>query len=339
MRALVITRHGPPEVLRVQELPDPVPGPGEVRIAVRAAGVNFADVLARMGLYPDAPRPPTVVGYEVAGEVESVGEGVEHLRPGDRVVAGTRFGGYAELAVTAAGNVLPLPGGWSFEEGAALPVTYATAYAGLIRYGALREGERVLVHAAAGGVGTAATQLAKLHGAEVFATASAPKHDAVRANGADHVIDYRARDVAREVRRIAGQKRPLDLVMDPIAGRSFSRSLGLLRPGGRLVCYGAFSVVGGEKRSIARALGAVAQTPRFSALGLMYSSRSVIGLNLLRLVQSKGSLDELVEPLRTFVEQDRISPVVGETFPLARGADAHRRLQDRANVGKLVLTV
>jgi len=179
VKALVTTGKGGPEVLKIEERPAPEPRPGQVRIAVRAADVNFADILARVGLYPDAPKLPAVVGYEVAGEIESVGEGVDSgLSPGDRVVAGTRFNGYAELAVADARAVVPLPEGWSFEEGAAMPVNYATAYGCLVRYGSLREGERILVQAAAGGVGIAATQIAKIVGAEVFGTASARKHEA-----------------------------------------------------------------------------------------------------------------------------------------------------------------
>ena len=160
MRALVITEHGPPEVLKVEERPDPQPGPGQARIRVRAAGINFADLLARTGLYQDAPKPPCVVGYEVAGEVEALGDGVDSVSVGDRVLAGCRFGGYAELVVTPENALVPLPDDWSYEEGAALPVHYATAYAGLVRFGSLRAGERVLLHAAAGGVGIAATQIA-----------------------------------------------------------------------------------------------------------------------------------------------------------------------------------
>ena len=165
MRALVITKHGEPEVLRVEDRPDPEPGRGEVRVAVKAAGINFADLLARIGLYPDAPKPPAVIGYEFAGEVESVGEGGDGYSPGDRVIGGRRFGAQAELAVTAAENLVPLPDDWSFEEGAAFPVNYATAYAGLVRYGNVKDGEQVLIQAAAGGVGMSATQIAKLLGA------------------------------------------------------------------------------------------------------------------------------------------------------------------------------
>src|SRR3954454_2556285 len=156
MRAVVLTGHGDPEVLQVQERPDPPVGAGEVRIAVKAAGINFADTMARVGLYPDAPKPPCVLGYEVAGEVESVGEGVESLKSGDRVMAGTRFGGQAELVSVPAEQALPFPDDWSFEQATAVPVNYATAYAALVTMGGLRDGERALVHAAAGGVGTAA---------------------------------------------------------------------------------------------------------------------------------------------------------------------------------------
>src|SRR5205085_328710 len=200
MRALVLTKHGPPDqALAVQERPDPPVGPGQVRIRVHAAGLNFADVLARVGLYPDAPKPPTVMGYEVAGEIESVGPDADGFAPGQRVAAGTRFNGFAELAVADVANAFPVPDRLSFEEAAAVPVVYATAYAAVALLSGVRPGEKVLIHAAAGGVGIAATQLASDRGAEVIGTASAAKHDAVRAQGAAHVIDYRSQDVQTEV--------------------------------------------------------------------------------------------------------------------------------------------
>ena len=338
MRALVITEHGPPEVLRVQSRPDPEPGPGQVRVRVRAAGINFADLLARVGLYPDAPKPPCVVGYEIAGDVDAVGPGVEGFAQGDRVAGGCRFGGYAELVAAGADTLLPLLEDWSYSEGAALPVTYATAYAGLVRYGGLREGERMLIHAAAGGVGTAATQIAKLLGAEVFGTASPEKHEAIRGFGVDHPIDYRTRDVVAEVRRLTGENRPLDLVLDAIGGRSFRRSYSLLRPGGRLVCFGASSIQQGERRNPLKALGVVAQLPRFNTLRLMNDSKSVIGLNMLRIWDSGRPLDEYLEPLSAWVAEGRIRPVVAREFPLEQGAEAHRFLHERRNIGKVVLT-
>jgi NADPH:quinone reductase-like Zn-dependent oxidoreductase len=339
MRALVIPSHGPPDVLNVQERPDPAPAPGEVLVRVHAAGINFADLMARAGVYPDAPKPPCVIGYEIAGDVEAVGAGVTEFEPGQRVLGGCRFGGYAELVATPANTLLGLPDDWSYEEGAALPVVYATAYAALVRYGALHEGERVLIQAAAGGVGVAATQIAKLIGAEVYGTASQGKHDAIRAIGVDHPIDYRGKDFAKEVRRIAGDKQPLDLVLDGIGGNSMRKGYKLLRAGGRLVCIGSSAVQTQDRRSIPAALRTLALTPRFDALAMMSSSRSVIGINMLRLWDDKGSFDEFIQPLQQWLDEGTVRPVVAETFPLERGADAHRFVHERRNVGKVVLTL
>jgi NADPH:quinone reductase-like Zn-dependent oxidoreductase len=339
MRAVVITRHGEPEVLEVQERPDPAVGPGEVRIAVKAAGINFADLMARAGVYPDAPPTPCVLGYEVAGEVEQVGEGVDTVKDGDRVMAGTRFGGHASLVTVPVDQVLPLPQKFSFEQGAAFPVNYGTAFAALVIMGGLKPNERVLIHSAAGGVGISATQVARGIGAEIFGTASASKHDAIREQGVDHPIDYRTQDFVKEVRRITGEKRPLDLVMDAIGGRSFKKSFSLLRAGGRLVCFGASAVQSGERRSRPQALKALAQMPFFHPVKLMSESKSVIGLNMKTLWDEKKSLDDYVEPLRGWIEDGRIRPVVAEAFPLERGADAHRFLHEGKNVGKVVLTL
>ena len=324
MRALVITEHGPPEVLRVQDRPDPEPAPGEALVRVRAAGINFADLMARAGLYPEAPKPPCVVGYEFAGELEN----------GQRVMGGCRFGGYAELVSANTANLVPLPDDWSFAEGAALPVAYATAYAGLIRYGDLRDGERVLIQAAAGGVGIAATQIAKLAGAEVYGTASPSKHDTIRSFGVDHPLDY---DFVKGVREIAGEKQPLDLVLDAVGGASFKKGFSLLRPGGRLVCFGASELQAGERRSPLNAVRVLARMPRIGTLGLMRESKSVIGLNMLALWDAKQTLDEYIAPLTDWVEQGRVRPVVAKEFPLEEGPEAHRYIHERRNVGKVVL--
>ncbi|MEA2427981.1 MAG: hypothetical protein QOF37_1609, partial [Thermoleophilaceae bacterium] len=293
-------------------------------------------------LYQDAPKAPCVVGYEFAGDVESVGPDVSGVSVGDRVMGGSRFGGYSELVVTAADNLVALPDDWSYEEGAALPVVYGTAYAGLVRYGALREGERVLIHAAGGGVGIAATQIAKLAGAgEIFGTASGSKHDAVRGFGVDHPIDYTKSDFAKEIRRITGDKLALDLILDGVGGSSFRKGWSLLRAGGRLVGIGASSVTsgGGEKRSIPGVARMLIGTPILHPLSMMASSRGFIGVNMLTLWDSKGSLDEFIEPLRGWVESGQLRPVVAEAFPLERGGDAHRFIQERKNVGKVVLTM
>lgn len=330
MRAVVITKHGAPEVLEVRQWPDPQPGPRDVVIDVRAAGVNFADVMARMGLYQAAPPPPCVVGYEVAGTVAAVGAAVTSVRVGDRVMAGTRFGGYAERAATHEENVVRLPDSMSFEAGAAVPVNYVTAAAGLLLYGNLQRGERVLVHAAAGGVGIAATQIAKRRGAEVYGTASPGKHAAIQRLGVDHPIDYTR----------PGWERGLpsfDLVMDAIGGASFRTSYRLLRAGGRLVCFGASAVVSGETRNLLTVLRAVLRMPRFNPMKLMDHSKAVIGLNLLTLWDDRGTLGSLVRVVQELVDDGAVQPVVAQAYPFERAADGHRLLSSRGNTGKVVL--
>ena len=190
----------------------------------------------------------------------------------------------------------------------------------------------MLIQAAAGGVGIAATQIAKLIGAEVYGTASPAKHDAIRGFGVDHPIDYRTHDVVDEVRRIAGEKHPIDLALDAIGGRSFKQSFSLLRAGGRLVCFGASEVQAGERRSPLRALRVVAQMPRFNPLKLMSESKSVIGLNMLTLWDAKQSLDELIDPLRAWIEDGSLRPVVAREFRARRrrrGAPLRARAQQR----------
>ena len=332
MRAVVITKHGDPSVLQVQERPDPAPpSPGQLRVAVRAAGVNFADHLARVGLYPDAPKLPAVVGYEVAGTVEAVGDGVDPSRVGERVLAGTRFGGYAEFVNAAANDSVAIPDALSFEQGAAVPVNYATAWAALHGYGSLRAGERVLVHAAAGGVGIAAIQFAKAAGAEVHGTASPSKHQKLAELGVDRAIDYRRDGWWKGLG-------PYDLVLDALGGTSLRRSYDLLRPGGRLVGYGVSALQQGEKRSLRRAAPhALSMLRGFNLLSQLEDSKAVIGLNMLRLWDDRGTLEPWITPLTQALHDGTISPIVHAAVPFAEAPEAHRILAARENIGKVVL--
>jgi len=331
MRAVVIIKHGGPEVLQVQERPDPELGPGQVRIEVAAAGINFADVMARMGLYQDAPPTPCVVGYEVAGTILELGEGVEGLLPGQRVLAGTQFGGYASQVVVPSSDVVPLPDRMSFEQGAAVPVNYATAWAGLIGYGVLEAGERVLVHSAGGGVGIAATQIAKKVGAEVYGTASPSKHQRILELGVDRALDYTKQGWEQGI----GQ---FDVILDAVGGKSFRTSYNLLRPGGRLVAFGASSVVSGEKKNVPAALKAVLRMPRFSMIKQMQESKAVIGLNMLTLWKDRGTLGPWIDPLSGMLGDGTIEPVVAGAFSFEEAGAAQTMIVERRNVGKVVLT-
>jgi NADPH:quinone reductase-like Zn-dependent oxidoreductase len=301
-----------------------------VLIDVHAAGINFADLMARLGLYPDAPKPPSVVGYEVAGTVAAAGDGVT-LAPGTRVMAPTRFGGYAERAVAPADGVVELPEGMSFEEGAAIPINYVTAWEALIRASNLQPGERVLIHAAGGGVGIAATQIAKRAGAEVWGTASAGKHEAIRGFGVDHPVDYGRAGWEREVPK-------LDVVIDALGGPSFRRSYDLLRAGGRLVCFGAAGVVAGERRNLIAAARTALRMPRFNLIKQMSATKSVIGLNVLSLWDELGSASRWTGPLGEMLADGTIRPVVAQAFPFEHAPEAHRFITERRNVGKVVLT-
>lgn len=337
MRSIYITRLGGPEALELRESPDPQPGPGQVRVRVRAAGINFADIMMRMGLYPGAPALPFVPGYEAAGVVDALGGGVSGVKEGDRVVAPTNFGGYADTLLADAGEIFPIPEGKSFEEAAALAVNYLTAYEALIEQGHLQEGRRVLIHGAAGGVGIAATQVAKIFNAEIFGTASASKHEAMRREGVHHTIDYRTEDFEKVIRsRTSG--RGVHIALDPIGGASFAKSYRSLAVGGKLIVYGFSAAASGPERSWFNLAWQFLRTPRFSPFDLMTGNRGVIGLHLGRMTQEKELLKTAMTQLVAWWSQGRIHPVIGRSFPAGEAAKAHAFIQGRGNTGKVVLT-
>ncbi|MFY9931786.1 MAG: medium chain dehydrogenase/reductase family protein [Streptosporangiaceae bacterium] len=337
MRAIWITRAAGPEALQVRETADPEPGPGQVRIRVRAAGLNFAEVMAAQGLYPDAPKPPCVVGYEVAGVIDALGDGVQSYPAGQRVLALTHFGGHADVVCVPAGQVLPMPEAMSFEEAAALPVNYLTAYHMLFRVAAVRPGERVLVHMAAGGVGTAVLQLCRtVDNLQIFGTASAAKHDVLRAEGCAHPIDYHATDYAVEVHRLtAGEG--VDIVLDPLGGHDWRKGLKLLRPCGRLVAYGFANLASGPRRRPARLLSQVTGIPLLTPLGLMNRNLTVSGVNIGHLWGQMAILREELQAVLVLWDQGKVKPLIDRTYSFADAVAAHRRILQHQNIGKIVL--
>jgi NADPH:quinone reductase-like Zn-dependent oxidoreductase len=330
VRAIVLTKHGGADALVVQEREAPRPGPGQLLVGVRAAGVNFSDLLLRVGLHPDRPALPTVIGYEVAGEVAELGPAVDGFGVGERVACFVPHGGYAEQAVVGVGDAIRLPRRMSFEEAAAVPLGCATAYAALVRYGGCRPGERVLIHGAGGGVGSAATRLARRLGVELWGTASPQKHAALERLGVDHPLDYTRRGWEDEVP-------PLDVIMDALGGSSFRRSYRMLRAGGRLICFGASAVLRGERRSIAAAVGTLLRTPRFNPMKQIGESKSVVGLDTVAIWREKGSLGELLKPVEQMLDDESMTPTVAATFTFDEAPLAHRMLTGRGNTGKVVL--
>ena len=338
MRAVWITSSAGPAGLEVRESPDPAPGPGQVRVRVRATGLCFAEVMAAQGLYPDRPKPPCVMGYEVAGVIDAVGDGVADDLAGSRVIALTRYGGHSDVVCVPAGQALPIPDGKDFEEAAALPVNYLTAYHMLFRVACVRPGERVLVHMAAGGVGTAVLQLCRtVDGVVTFGTASAAKHEALRAEGCTHPIDYHTADYAAEVRRLTNGE-GVDVVLDSLGGADWRKGLKLLRPVGRLVAYGFANLASGQRRRPVHVLSQVASMPRLTPVYLMNRNKSVSGVHIGRLWDQIPMLSQELGEVLALWEAGRITPRIDATYPFAKAADAHRRILSRQNTGKIVLT-
>jgi len=336
MRQLVTTRNGGLEVLQVQNVPDPEPGAGEVVIDVRAAGLNFADILARQGLYPDGPKKPCVMGYEVAGMVTAVGETVERELSGQAVVALTRFKGQAEKIAVSAQQIFAKPQSLSFAQAAAIPVNYLTAYALLYVMGSLQPGEAVLIHNAGGGVGLAALDIAKKIGAITYGTASPGKHEFLRKRGLDHAIDYRNQDWL-PVLLDQTNGRGVELVIDPIGGSHWKKSYAALRHTGRLGMFGVSSASANGLKGKLKLLRAAAQMPRFHPLGLLNKNRGVFGLNLGHLWHEPEKAAGWMKAILDGVDEGWINPFVDKTFPFAQAGEAHRYLEERKNIGKVVL--
>ena len=335
MRQIWITKAGAPEVLQVREAPDPEAAEGQVRIRVRAAGINFADLMARVGLYPDAPKIPCVVGYEVSGVVDQVGAGVTDFKEGDRVFGMPRFGGYTDTLAIGADQVFHLPEKMTFEQGAAMPVVYLTAYTMMIFTGNLREGSKVFIHSVAGGVGLAAIELAQMRNCTIFGTASASKHEFLRARGVHHPIDSKG-DYIAATRAIVGDK-GLDLVLDPVGGKSWGDGYDLLGECGRLVAFGLSSASSGKKRSLIHAAMQVMGIRKYNPIKLMDDNKTVSGVNMGHMFGRLDLLRPQFAALIELYEAGKIAPHVDKSFKFDDAPAAHHYIHDRKAIGKVVL--
>jgi NADPH:quinone reductase-like Zn-dependent oxidoreductase len=326
---VVITALGGPEVLKWVEEYLPTPRAGEVRVRILAAGVAFADVLMRRGLYPGTPKFPFAPGYDIVGEVDALGDGVSHFKIGQRVAALTMIGGYSGYTVVPASRLVPVPNGLDPAEAVSLVLNYVTAYQMLHRVAKLREGQRVLIHAAAGGVGTAALQLGELAGFEMFGTASKPKHALVASLGATP-IDYRSENFVARLRELAPGG--VDAVLDPIGGKNWWASYGCLRKGGALVCYGSQAALSEGK--LAAGLG-------FATLGLVKilpDGKRAPWYNVKSFSDTSPEMfREDLTRLFDLLGQQKIRPVIAARFPLREAARANELLEKAQVSGKLVL--
>jgi synaptic vesicle membrane protein VAT-1 len=335
VRQVWITKAGAPEVLAVRESPDPVAGTGEVRVRVRASGINFADLLARVGLYPDAPRLPCVVGYEVSGTVDQIGPDVTGFNLGDRVVAICKFGGYSDVVAVPVQQIIKMPSRMTFEEGAAFSIVSLTAYNMMIFNGNLRRGSTVLIHSAAGAVGLAAIQIAKTRDCVILGVAAASKGAFLREQGCQHPLDS-AGDYAAQARAIVGD-RGVDLVLDAVGGRSWTDGYDLLAPCGRLVAFGLSTASRGNKRHLLHALRGLMSVKKWSPMRLMSDNKTISGTNLGHLFARPDLIAPQLAALLEMYERKELAPHVDRSFPFAEAAAAHQFIHDRRSKGKVLL--
>jgi NADPH:quinone reductase-like Zn-dependent oxidoreductase len=330
-----IPEFGDPEVLTPREVPTPEPGPGEIRIAVEASGVNFADCMARMGLYDKTPELPAVMGWEVAGTVEALGDGVTGFSLGDPVLAVCHFGGYATHVVVDAEQAFLRPPDLDAVTAAAIPVHGLSAYMMLEVMGRVREGDRVLVLSAGGGIGIMCIGFLKWHGAFAVGAASGHKHPLLRDLGYEQLIDYNVTDLEAALADQEG----FDLILDPFAGDSWSRSFRLLRGGGRLMVYGYSDVVGQSHRTVRSLLHMVATTPwlDFNPFKLMRENKGVLGMEMEHMWNERDRVRGWMEHVLELWDQGVVAPRIHATVPLTQAHQAHQLLHDRENIGKVIL--
>lgn len=322
MKAIVVEEFGEPEVLRHADVERPEPGDGEVLIEVRSAGINYADTMRRRNQYLVRQELPFVPGSEVAGVVAEVGKGVDDVSEGDRVVSLIGTGGYAEYAIAPTEAIIPLPEGLDFDEAAAIPLQGLTAYHILKTSGAMQEGESVLVHAAAGGVGTLAVQMAKLMGAgKVIATASSrTKLDLAESLGADELIEYTDEDWPERVRE-ATYGEGADVILEMVGGDFPAKNLRCLNVFGRMVVYGAAS----------RDRGSLVPAE------LMKKCHSVIGFYLPQIMSRPELFVPSLREMLGWISSGDLQLVIGARYPLEETAEAHRALEGRETTGKIIL--
>ena len=342
MKRIVVRAPGGHAALELVREADPVPGPGEVRVAVRACGINYADCMVRLGLYTAAKDLyPLTPGFEFSGVVDAVGTGVTKVQHGQKVLGYTRFGGYTSSIVVSERQLFPCPEGWSFAECAGFPAVYFTAYHALHKVAKVERGETILIHSAAGGVGTALIQLGRIAGCKTVGVVGAPhKVELCKELGADEVIDRsRPSGLWPEAERIAPQG--YDAIFDANGVQSLRDGFKRLAHGGRLVVYGFAEMLprGKEKPGWLGLAWNWLKVPRFSPLDMTTSNRSVMGFNVVFLFHKLDLADRAMYDLLRWVQEGRIKKTPVSEFPIEKAGEAHRALESGRTTGKLVLTL
>ncbi|MGB5437479.1 MAG: zinc-binding dehydrogenase [Maribacter sp.] len=337
MKAAYLVKYGPAETaFEIREVEKPEPGPNQVRIKVEAFGLNFADIAARYGKYRGAPPLPSLLGYDVVGQVEKCGSNVQNLIIGDRVTALTLFGGYAEFAIAENGVANKIPESISSGVAVALATQYCTAYFLSDRMTNIQENEKVLIHAAAGGVGTALVQMALNKKCIVYGTCSSPeKMEYLQKNGVHHPINHRKKDFAETIRLLVGEK-GLDVVFNPIGGKSLKQGYRLLGAGGRLVSYGVSSL--NSKKNIFGKLQDLWQFGIYHPVQFLSNSKGIIGVNMLKIAEEKPEkIAHVMQEVIQLQQAGILRPYVGGEYSIDQLAEAHAFLESRKSMGKIVV--
>lgn len=334
-----ITHHGRPEALKIREAAIGGLGDEEVLIQVKAIGLNFADIFERMGLYEAAPNPPFVPGFEVSGVIAEIGRNVKDFQAGQKVIGVTRFGAYTTFLKVDQKFVRHLPSNFSFAQGSGLPTTYLTAYHGLFNLGHLKEREKVLIHAAAGGVGTAALQLAKIFDAEIYATCgSDEKVEFLKSLNIPYIFNYRKQNFETEIVRL--NRGGIDLIMDSVGGTTLRQGYRLLNPMGRLIIFGLSSMMPTGKR--ANWLKLAYQylcLPRFNPVKMIPENKTMAAFNLVYLFDYIESFNNAFGQILRWAEEGKVKPIIGKIFPFEQVTEAQNFLQGRNSIGKVILEV
>ncbi|HVT35451.1 MAG TPA: medium chain dehydrogenase/reductase family protein [Nevskiaceae bacterium] len=335
MKQIWITGTGGPEKLQLREAPDPAPAAGELRIRVRASGINFADILARQGLYPDAPKIPCVVGYEVSGTVDAAGAGAESWI-GKDAYALTRFGGYSDVVCVPATQCFERPAALTHEQCAAIPVNYLTAWQLLVTMGSLSQDETVLIHNAGGGVGLAAIDIARHIGARIIGTASSGKHAFLKQRGLHEAIDYRTQDWEAELKKLTDGG-GVELITDPMGGSHWKKSYRALRATGRVGMFGISAATESSLLGPLRLLPVALGMPLFHPIPLMNQNRSAFGVNLGHMWHETAKIRSWMSALLEGVRDGWVRPHVDKSFSFAQAGEAQAYMEARKNIGKVVL--
>ena len=335
MKKVIYPKIGGPESIQIIESKLETPTKDQVKVRVHRAGINFADLMMRQGLYGSNPDFPFTPGYEISGEIIELGENVYWLKKGQRVIAMTGFGGYSEEVLVESNRIVPIPDSVSFDQAAAMPVTYGTAYHMLVHLGGLKEGDSILIHHAAGGVGTAAAQICKAFGAGlIIGTASEHKKEFVESLGM-HFVNRDKEDFV-EVCKELTEGKGVHQAIDPVAGKHLMRSYDALRNGGKLHCFGASSAVPKEKRSMIAAFKMWISTPKFNPLKMMNSNKAVFGVHMGRMDDST-IFEEHLSDLGELMELGKIDPIIDSIWRFEEVANAQRYIHNRKNKGKVLL--